>query len=104
DPFKIQRIGGFGKIYTGELVRWRRSLERKFVFDPAKGIDPADVAALNQKFRQRRAQIESALLAGPEMLDQVKADVSRKRQSLQVEVEAAARALAQARADMSILR
>jgi DNA-binding helix-hairpin-helix protein with protein kinase domain len=104
DPLKIQKIKGFGKSYTGELVRWRTSLERKFVFDPSKGIDPADVAALNQKFRQHRAQLESALLAGPEMLNQVRADVIRKRQSLQVEVEVAARALAQARADRSVFK
>ena len=102
DPLKIQRIKGFGKSYTSELVRWRTSLERKFVFDSSKGIDPTDIAALNQKFRQRRAQVEGALLAGPEMLNQVRADVIRKRQSLQVEVEAAARALAQARADRSV--
>jgi DNA-binding helix-hairpin-helix protein with protein kinase domain len=104
DPLKIQRIKGFGKSYTNELMRWRTSLERKFVFDPAKGLDPSDIAALNQKFRQRRAQIESALLAGPEKLNQERVDIIRKRQSLQVEVEAAARALAQARSDMSVFR
>ena len=102
DPHKIRRIKGFGRSLTDDLVRWRKSLESRFVFDPSKGIDPADVAALNQKFRQRRTQIESALLASPELLNQVRADVIRKRQSLQVEVEAAARALAQARADRSV--
>jgi DNA-binding helix-hairpin-helix protein with protein kinase domain len=104
DAYKISGIKGFGGSLTDELVRWRKSLESKFVFDPSKGIDPVDVAALNQKFRQRRAQIESALLTGPEMLNQVRADIIRKRQSLQVEVEAAARALAQARSDRSVFR
>ena len=104
DSLKIQRIKGFGKSYTGELVRWRKSLERKFVFDPSQGIDPVDIAALNQKFRQRKAQVENALLAGPEMLNQVRADVIRKRQSLQVEIEAAARALAQASSDLSVFK
>jgi DNA-binding helix-hairpin-helix protein with protein kinase domain len=104
DPLKIQRIKGFGKSYTGELMKWRTSLQRKFVLDLSKGIDSGDVAALNQKFRQRRAQVESALLAGPEILNQVRADAICKRQSLQVEVEAAARVLAQARSDMSVFR
>lgn len=104
DPRKIRRIQGFGRSYTGELVRWRTSLEHKFVFDSSKGIDPADIAALNQKFRQRRAQIESELLTGPEKLNQVTADIRRQRQSLQMEVEAAARTLAQARSDMSVFR
>jgi len=104
DPLKIQRIEGFGNTYTSELVRWRKSLEHRFVFNPAKGIDPGDIAALNQKFRQRRAQVESVLLAGPEKLNQVRADIIRKRQSLQVEIKAVARALAQARADMSVFK
>jgi DNA-binding helix-hairpin-helix protein with protein kinase domain len=102
DLRKIIKIKGFGKNITGELVRWRKSLENRFVFDPSKGIDPADMAALTQKLRQRKTQIESALLAGPELLDQVRAEAMRKRQVLWVEVEATARALAQARSDMSV--
>ncbi len=104
DSFKIQRIKGFGQSYTSALVKWRTSLERKFVFDPSKGIDPVDIVALNQKLRQRRTQIEGALLAGPEKLNQIRTDIIRRRQSLQREVEAAARALAQARSDMSVFR
>jgi DNA-binding helix-hairpin-helix protein with protein kinase domain len=102
DPRKILKIKGFGKNITGELVRWRKSLENRFVFDPSKGIDPADMAALTQKLRQRKTQIESALLAGPELLNQVRAEAMRKRPGLRVEVEATARALAQARSDMSV--
>jgi DNA-binding helix-hairpin-helix protein with protein kinase domain len=102
DPRRVRRIKGFGESLTGELVRWRKSLESRFVFDPSKGIDPADMAALTQKLRQRKAQIEGALQAGPELLNQVRAEAMHKRQSLRVEVEAAARALAQARSDMSV--
>src|SRR5262245_3390315 len=104
DPRKILKIKGFGKNITGELVRWRKSLENRFVFDPSKGIDPADMAALTQKFRQRKTQIEGALLAGPELLNQISAEAMRKRQSLRMEVEAAARAVEQAHSDMSVFR
>ncbi len=79
DSYRISGIRGFGESLISELVRWRTSLERRFVFNPSKGIDPADIDALNQEFRQRRAQLESALLAGPEKLNQVKADIIRKR-------------------------
>jgi DNA-binding helix-hairpin-helix protein with protein kinase domain len=102
DSRMVRKIKGFGASLTGELVRWRKSLENRFVFDPSKGIDPADMAALTQKLRQRKTQIESALLAGPELLNQVKAEAMRKRQVLRVEVEATARALAQAQSDMSV--
>lgn len=101
-PYRISGIKGFGASLIGELVRWRKSLESKFVFDPSMGVDPTDVALLNQKFRQRRMQIEGALLAGPEKLNQIRTDIIRRRQLLQVKVEAAARALAQARSDMSL--
>jgi DNA-binding helix-hairpin-helix protein with protein kinase domain len=104
DPHKIKGIKGFGKSLTDELMLWRKSLESRFRFDPQKGIDPADMAVLNQKFRQRRMQIEGVLLASPEQLNQIRADILRKLQTLQAEVEAAARALAQARSDMSVLR
>jgi DNA-binding helix-hairpin-helix protein with protein kinase domain len=104
DFYNIMNIKGFGNKYTNELVRWRKSLESKFVLDPSKGIDPADIAALNQKFRQRRAQIEGALLAGPEIFNHVRADIIRKRQSLRVEVETAARLFAQANSDISVFR
>jgi DNA-binding helix-hairpin-helix protein with protein kinase domain len=104
DPYNIMKIRGFGKKYTNELVRWRKSLESKFVFDPAKGIDPADIAALNQKFRQRRTQIEGALLAGPELLNKVRVEIMSKRQSLRAVVEAAAHALAQALSDILVFR
>jgi DNA-binding helix-hairpin-helix protein with protein kinase domain len=103
DPRKIRRIKGFGKSLTDELVGWRKSLERRFVFDPTKGVDPADMAALEQKFHQRRTQIESTLRAGPDLLNQVRSDALRKRPLPQGDVEGAARALAQARADMSVL-
>jgi len=104
EPYSIMNIKGFGEKSTNALVRWRKSLESQLVFDPSKGIDPADIAVLNQKFRQRRTQIEGALLAGPELLNQIMADIMRKRQSLRVEVEAAAQALAQARSNMSVFR
>jgi hypothetical protein len=69
-----------------------------------KGIDPADIDALNQKFRQQRAQIENALLAGLEILNQVRADIISKQQLFKVEVETAAQSIAQSRSDMSVFR
>jgi DNA-binding helix-hairpin-helix protein with protein kinase domain len=104
DRHKIRRIKGFGTRFTNDLVQWRQSLESKFVFDPSKGVDPSDMAALNHRFNQRRAQVENALSAGPELLVQVRAEIFRKREGLRPEVERAARALAQARSDMSVVK
>lgn len=68
EQFKIRRIEGFGRKYTQGLLRWRDSIEQSFVFDPSKGIDPADVSSLKQKSRQRKIPIEKALLSGPHEL------------------------------------
>ena len=102
EQFKIRRIEGFGRKYTQGLLRWRDSMEQSFVFDPSKGIDPADVSSLKQKFRQRKIPIERALLSGPHELKQIKEQINRKRLSLQTEVETAAQTVAQARADLSV--
>jgi hypothetical protein len=49
-------------------------------------------------------QIKEALLAGPELLNQERANALRNRHALRAEVEAVARALAQAQADMTVFR
>jgi DNA-binding helix-hairpin-helix protein with protein kinase domain len=101
---KILRISGFGPALTDELVQWRKGLESKFRFDPSKGVDPADIAALNQKFRLERTQTEGALLATPEVLNKVRGQTLLRREAIRSQIEDVAKALAQARADLSIFR
>lgn len=102
-PTRVRAIRGFGDTLTGELVRWRTELERKFVFDQSKGIDPADIAAVNQQFSQKRKSLEGKLLAGYEELTQIRKHILLRRQQLQSTVEAAAHQLAQAAADLKML-
>jgi len=104
---KILKINGFGESLTSDLVQWRKSLESKFVFNHSKGIDPKDLLALDRKYHQIRTQIENKLLGGPEALQQIRTEAINPnrvhaRQTLRAEVEAAAKSLAQARADMSV--
>jgi DNA-binding helix-hairpin-helix protein with protein kinase domain len=100
---QIINIPGFGSTFTRELVDWRKSLERRFVFDPSKGVNPADIAALNQRFSHRRKQIEVSLLAGPEQLINIRDSVLEYRKFFPV-VQQAAQQLAQAEADLSLLK
>jgi DNA-binding helix-hairpin-helix protein with protein kinase domain len=104
EPGKILGITGFGPGLTNELVQWRKGLESKFRFDPSKGVDPADIAALNQKFRLERTQIEGALLATPEILNKVRGQTLLRREAIRSQIEDVAKALAQARADLSLFR
>ncbi len=103
DRRRIQAIKGFGSTLTNELMQWRKHIESEFVFDVSKGIAPSDILALNQKYNQRRVMIENTILAGPEIRNKVRAEILQKRGALRSGVEQDAGALAQARADMSLL-
>lgn len=99
----ILRIPGFGPALTQVLLDWRRGLERKFVFNPSKGIDLADLANLDRNLAARKAQLEKDLLNGPAQLRQVVQQIESKRQALRVQLEEAARSLAQAEAELQVL-
>jgi DNA-binding helix-hairpin-helix protein with protein kinase domain len=100
---KILRIGGFGRSYTTELLEWRAGKMRLFVFDPNTGVDPADISDLNRRFAIKRQQLEAGLLAGIERLNQVRNGALHQRQQMQSVVLAAAKQVAQAKADLKIL-
>lgn len=100
--YKILAIPGFGPSLTAQIVDWRRDLERRFVFDPSKGVDPADILALDHRFRQKRQQLEGELLAGVESLNALRAEAFARARALRPEADSAAASLAQARADLSI--
>lgn len=100
---RVMDIKGFGQKLTRELMDWRNGLERRFVFDPAKGVDPADIASINQRFGQKRKQIEGNLLAGPEHLNQVRRQILQKRTQMFPMIRAAVQQIAQAEADLAVL-
>jgi len=100
---KVMAIKGFGQKLTRELVDWRNGLERRFVFDPSKGVDPADIAAVNQRFSQKRKQIEGNLLAGPEQLNQIRGQILQQRTQMLPMIRAAAQQVAQAEADLAVM-
>lgn len=100
---KIIRISGFGASLTSSIISWRKSFEKKFVFDTTKGIDPADIAALNHRFSQNKKQLEGILLAGPERLNQIRSEIVAHRTQMFPMVQNAARQLAQAQKDFSII-
>jgi len=103
DRNTIMNIEGFGPRLTSELVNWRINLERQFVFDPSKGVDPADIATVNRHFAQKRKQIEGELLAGAEHLNQIRQKIMQSRNRLLPNVQKVAQQLAQAEADLALM-
>jgi hypothetical protein len=58
---RIESISGFGPTTANALICWRTSIERHFVFNPGEPINPADIAAVNSFFAQKRRDLEIQL-------------------------------------------
>lgn len=99
----ILAVPGFGPVYTSRLLDWRRSVERQFVFNPAKGVDPADIAAVDRELAAARQQIEQELRAGPTVLRQIHQQIMTARSIMRPMLEQALNAVAQAEADLRVL-
>ncbi|WP_155888400.1 helix-hairpin-helix domain-containing protein [Cupriavidus sp. WS] len=96
---RIRAIKGFGERLTRELVDWRKKMESRFVFDASKGIDPADVAALQQRYAQHKRQLEAQLSSGPERLKKARQKIEQQRSVIREMVLNASLRVAQAEID-----
>lgn len=99
DEKRVMRVPGFGPALTGEMVKWRRSVEAKFRFDPRKGIDPQEIAALDRDIESTKRKLQTNLMNGPQALEQIRTHILAQRQILKPQLDSAAKALAQAQAD-----
>ncbi|AMP14891.1 helix-hairpin-helix domain-containing protein [Collimonas pratensis] len=104
EPSRIRNVRGFGDSLTSELVRWRRSHESRFTFNPSQPIDPREVQALNVRFNSEQAHHELALRMGTEMLHQLRLSILSAQQQAKAALDDAALAVGQARADIAILK
>jgi DNA-binding helix-hairpin-helix protein with protein kinase domain len=103
DESRLANIKGFGRQLINILLDWRKSLEQNFTFDPSKGVDPADIAAVQQRFAPKLQQIENYLLAGSEQLNQIKTQILQQRTQLLTQINQVYYQVAQAKADLQIL-
>lgn len=95
----VLRVPGFGPKLTTELLAWRASVERRFVFDPNRGVDPADVAALDQRYAAKRQNLERGLAERVGDLRRLSTAAQRARETVEPDLRKVASALASARAD-----
>jgi DNA-binding helix-hairpin-helix protein with protein kinase domain len=98
----IMAVPGFGPSLTSRLLDWRRLVERRFTFDPSRGVDPSDLAALDREINALRLKTEQELSAGLGQLRQIQQQVISIRRALWNTVEGAANALSQAEADVRV--
>ncbi len=98
----VMAVPGFGPTRTSELLAWRAKLEKGFRFDPSKGVDPADTAALDQRYAAKRQDLERFLRTGVEELRRLSVAVNQRRSALLPELRRLSEELAQARADAAV--
>lgn len=97
----VRGVPGFGEVLTSNLVEWRKSVARKFSFNPSLATDSAAIHQVRDKIARRRDEIERALRRGPIELEQLRADVIAVRSNPAQRMIEARRALAQAQADLA---
>jgi len=96
----VGAILGLADPLTRELLAWRKSCERRFVFNPAARLTAAQSAAVQARLAERRKVLEAALQNGAADLQKLKKTAEFKAVQLGDKLQQRARELAQAMADM----
>jgi DNA-binding helix-hairpin-helix protein with protein kinase domain len=100
---QVVQVHGFGESLTRAVVDWRRSCERQFRFNPAAAVSQSDQDAVRSKFAAKRIALERALVVGHGELQQFRQRAASQLVTLKPQLEEAAKKLAQAQADLSIV-
>jgi DNA-binding helix-hairpin-helix protein with protein kinase domain len=103
DWHKVRAVQGFGEVLTRAVVDWKKSCERRFVFNPHNAVSEADKNAVRAKIATRKRTIEAALSNGALELQRYRQAISTKSTELLPLLNTAARKLAQTQADLNLL-
>lgn len=99
---RIRQVKGFGEGLTRAMLDWRASCEKGFKFNPATAVTDQDRQRVRAQVASRRMNIESSLSSGLQELTLLSKSGSRQLEILRAQADAAAQALAQAEADLSV--
>lgn len=99
---RVMQVRGFGESLTRAVLDWKASCERRFVFNPAAAVSQSDKDAVRAKFAAKRISLEKSLSVAPGELQQYRQRAASTISTLLPAVEAAAKKLAQAEADLSV--
>nr|VFJ51529.1 MAG: protein kinase and helix-hairpin-helix DNA-binding domain-containing protein [Candidatus Kentron sp. DK] len=100
---KVRAVRGFGEVLTRSVVDWKKSLERRFVFDPRNAVREADKNAVRAKISSRRCTIEASLSSGSTELMPLWAQANSKTSILLPQFKLAGERMAQAQVDLDLL-
>jgi DNA-binding helix-hairpin-helix protein with protein kinase domain len=97
---RVLAVPGFGPVLLSNLKRWREQQERRFVFDPNKGVDQAAKNAVERQILTEKIDLERKLNEGLSKLTVSSHHILTRRRTLLAQAEQTARDLAQAEADL----
>ena len=97
----VLSVPGFGPTYTAKLLAWRSSIERGFVFDPNRGVDPQDKRTAETEILNRRTMLEQELRSGVTTLRQISDHLHSTYTTFRKSADVAIKNLAQAEADLA---
>ncbi|WP_343725887.1 helix-hairpin-helix domain-containing protein [Herbaspirillum huttiense] len=101
---RVMQVRGFGDSLTRAVLDWKASCERRFVFNAANAVSQADRDKVLHKYRLRKVLLEKTLGAGPNELRQLAQRAQSRRAVLIPQLEDSAKKLAQAEADLSLMK
>jgi DNA-binding helix-hairpin-helix protein with protein kinase domain len=103
EKHRVMAVPGFGPARADKLVEWRRSVEARFRFDPARGVDPRDIAALDREIAAVRFKLEQSLANGPQVLKRIREHLLAQRAQLRPQVEIFGKEDQESKIDLSII-
>lgn len=99
----VMRIPGFGPSLTGNLVVWRNTVERKFTFNPQRGVDKTEIDRVEREIGVLRQALETQLRGGAAKLKAVRESTLQAQKQLRPHVEAALFAFESVKGDAAAL-
>jgi DNA-binding helix-hairpin-helix protein with protein kinase domain len=96
----VLAVPGFGPVALSNLKQWRGQHERRFRFDPNKGVDQAAKNVVERQILTEKIDLERQLNEGLSKLTVSSHHILSRRQTLLTQAEQAALDLAQAESDL----
>ena len=99
---ELTQIPSIGSWRAKSLLEWRRGLEQKFVFDPARGVPSEARVRVEREVDALRFRLERELIGGARHLLHMKQEIETNEQKLQPMLEGARRKVSQAEKDLEV--
>lgn len=96
---RIEAIHGFGPTLAANLIAWRQTIERRFVYDPREPLNPTDVHAIRSDISRLRTDLEGRIRKSVATMQHVANETVEQRRRLTANVNASFQALKQAELD-----